>query len=79
MLEIKNKKTLTEGYDFSIDIMAIYTKARKHGRCLRRMTSGTSINRMFMWNTIRKKDLKNSKTSAKKYLHLFAKHEKKVA
>lgn len=32
------------------------------------MASGSIMKRMFTWKTIRKKFLKNSKTSAKKYL-----------
>lgn len=43
-------------------------KAKKQGRCFNRMAKGSNINSMFTWNTIKKKLLKKSKTSAKKYL-----------
>ena len=45
-------------------------KARKQGRCFNRMAKGSNINSMFTWNTIKKKFLKKSKTSAKKYLKM---------
>lgn len=52
-----------------MEAIAMYTKARKQGRWFSRMANGNSMNRIFTWKTIRKKFLKKSKTSAKKYLH----------
>jgi len=43
-------------------------KARKHGRCFNLMAKGSNMNRIFTCKTIRKKFLKKSNTSAKKYL-----------
>lgn len=45
----------------------MYAKARKQGRWFSLMAKGKIMTRIFIWKTIRKKFLKNSKTSAKKY------------
>ena len=62
-------RKLTEGYDLRIEEIAMYTKARKQGRWFSLMANGSNMKRILTWKTIKKKSLKKSKTSAKKYLH----------